>query len=63
MSASRTPRLHDSPTILLATMFSARRSGDRCLERLSLRRLRALGIHIQFADADRPRRKVVTHVH
>lgn len=40
-----------SPTILLASLFSARRSGDAVLARLYLRRLALLGIHIQFGVA------------
>ena len=55
------PDPFDSPTYLLATMFSARRSGDHVLERLAARRLADIGIVVQFADAlPRPtRRKAV----
>lgn len=50
--------LHDSPTLLLATLFAARRTGDRCLERLMLDRLSAMGIRVQFANTlERPRRR------
>jgi hypothetical protein len=53
--ANSSQPIHDSPTVLLATLFAARRSGDVILERLMRRRLVALGIHIRFATA-RPRR-------
>jgi hypothetical protein len=60
-TAGDKPDPFDSPTFLLATMFSARRSGDVVLERLAARRLAELGIRVQFADAlPRPaRRKAV----
>ena len=35
-----------SPTLLLSSLIAAHRSGDAVLERFSLRRLSALGIHI-----------------
>lgn len=57
------PDPFDSPTLLLSTLFSARRSGDVVLERLAARRLAEIGIMVQFADA-RPgpaRRDGVTH--
>jgi hypothetical protein len=40
----------DSPLYLLAALVAARRSGDRALERVTRRRLRALGIRIRFGD-------------
>lgn len=40
--------LFDSPTVLLATLFAARRSGDSILEKLMQRRLVALGIQVEF---------------
>ena len=43
-----TPELHDSPTVVIATLFAARRSGDRVLERLMRRRLLALGIQVRI---------------
>lgn len=46
----RPPDLSDSPLYLLAVLVSARRSGDRALERLTGRRLRALGVKIRFGD-------------
>jgi len=56
------PDPFDSPTFLLATMFSAHRSGDFVLERLVSRRLAEVGIRISFAnDLPRPaKRKVVS---
>ena len=52
------PDPFDSPIYLLATMFSARRSGDHVLERLAARRLADIGIAVQFADAlPRPTRR------
>lgn len=44
------PDLSDSPLYLLAVLFSARRSKDRALERVTRRKLDALGIHIAFGD-------------
>lgn len=44
------PDLSDSPLYLLAVLFSARRSRDRALERVTRRRLDALGIRIAFGD-------------
>jgi hypothetical protein len=38
-----------SPTLLLASLFAARRSGDELLARLLQRRLTALGISVTFA--------------
>ncbi len=40
----------DSPLYLLATLVSARRSGDRALERVTRRRLISLGIRVTFGD-------------
>lgn len=51
---SHQPALHDSPTVLLATLFAARRTGDGPLERLMLRRLSALGIQVQFTRVPQP---------
>jgi hypothetical protein len=42
--------LTDSPLYLLAVLFSARRSKDRALERVTRRRLNALGIRVMFGD-------------
>lgn len=42
--------LLDSPLYLLAVLYSARRSKDRALERLTRRRLDRLGIRVSFAD-------------
>lgn len=42
--------LTDSPLYLLAALFSARRSKDRVLERVTRRRLVTLGIRIAFGD-------------
>ncbi len=44
------PDLTASPLYLLAVLFSARRSKDRPLERLTRRRLDALGVRIIFGD-------------
>jgi hypothetical protein len=44
------PDLATSPSYLLAVLFSARRSKDRFLERLTRRRLERLGIHVAFDD-------------
>jgi hypothetical protein len=40
--------LSRSPTILLASMFAARRAGDDVLARYYRRRLAAIGIHVTF---------------
>jgi hypothetical protein len=42
--------LSRSPLYLLAVLFSARRSKDRVLERVTRRRLNALGIRVMFGD-------------
>jgi hypothetical protein len=39
-----------SPLYLLAILVSARRSGDRALERVTRNRLRTLGVQIAFDD-------------
>jgi hypothetical protein len=44
------PDLSGSPLYLLAVLFSARRSKDRALERVTRRRLNALGIRVMFGD-------------
>jgi hypothetical protein len=44
------PDLSASPLYLLAVLFSARRSKDRALERVTRRRLNALGISVMFGD-------------
>jgi hypothetical protein len=44
------PFLTDSPLVLLATLVSARRSGDLALERIVRRRLDAIGVQIMFGD-------------
>lgn len=49
-TASPPGDLADSPLYLLAVLYSARRSGDRALERLTRRRLDALGVRILFGD-------------
>lgn len=54
--------LNSSPSYLLASLFAARKAGDKLLERLNTRRLAELGIKVQFASAIKPRkpsRKVV----
>ena len=55
--------LHSSPSYLLASLFAARKSGDKVLERLNAGRLAELGIKVQFASAikpPKPSRKVVS---
>ena len=42
--------LSDSPLYLLAVLFSARQSKDRALERVTRRRLDALGVRVAFGD-------------
>lgn len=59
MNSSAPASLHDSPTILIATLFAARRSGDRALATLVQRRLARLGIDIEFADRPNGKRKAV----
>jgi hypothetical protein len=44
------PDLFASPLYLLAVLFSARKSKDRALERVTRRRLDRLGIRIAFGD-------------
>lgn len=44
------PDLSDSPLYLIAVLFAARRSKDRALERVTRRRLSALGLNIAFGD-------------
>jgi len=44
------PDLLNSPLYLLAVLFSARRSRDRPLERLTRQRLNTLGVKIAFGD-------------
>lgn len=44
------PTLTDSPLYLLAVLLSARRSRDLALERLTRRRLDALGVRVAFGD-------------
>ena len=58
------PPDHESPALLLATLYSARKSGDRVLERLTRCRLAALGIVISFGDELPPpaKTKVGRHV-
>ncbi len=58
---SRPPKLStESPLFLLATLVSARRSGDHVLERVTRRRLRELGISITFGnDGDREAKEEV----
>ena len=50
----------DSPYFLLATLHAARKSGDRELERVTRRRLAALGIAISFGDELPPAGQPVT---
>ena len=53
------PDLSASPLYLLAVLFAARRSKDRALERVTRRRLNAIGVQIAFGDelpAPTPRR-------
>ena len=47
---ARPPDLADSPLYLLAVLFAARRSKDRALERVTRRRLDALGLTVAFGD-------------
>ena len=49
-AANLPTELSDSPLYLLAVLFSARRSKDRVLERLTRRRLDAFGIRITFGN-------------
>ena len=42
--------LDESPLYLLATLYSARKSRDIILERLTRKRLDALGVRVVFAD-------------
>lgn len=49
-SSTGPPTLTDSPLVLLATLVAARRSGDRSLERLTRRRLDAMGVRVSFGD-------------
>jgi hypothetical protein len=44
------PDLTDSPLYLLAVLYAARRSKDRALERVTRRRLAALGMTVAFGD-------------
>jgi hypothetical protein len=44
------PDLSASPLYLLAVLFSARRSKDRVLERVTRRRLDSLGVRVAFGD-------------
>lgn len=44
------PELFDSPLLLLAVAFSARRSKDRVLERVTRQKLTSLGLKIVFGD-------------
>lgn len=44
------PDFNSSPLYLLAVLFSARRSRDRLLERMTRQRLDALGVQITFGD-------------
>ena len=47
--------LTSSPLYLIAVLHSARRSKDRALERVTRRRLAALGVRIIFGDEVPPR--------
>lgn len=44
------PDLSGSPLYLLAVLYSARRSKDRALERITRRQLDALGVQVRFGD-------------
>lgn len=44
------PDLSRSPLYLLAVLVAARRSRDRALERVTRRRLMALGVRVSFGD-------------
>lgn len=44
------PDPFNSPAVLLATLFCARRARDTVLERLVSRRLAGMGIRIHFGD-------------
>lgn len=53
MARSRTKPpldLSASPLYMLSVLFSARRSKDRMLERITRKRLEDLGLKIQFGD-------------
>jgi hypothetical protein len=56
-AADKLPDLSDSPLYLLAVLFSARRSKDRVLERVTRRQLDTLGIRITFgSELSRPKK-------
>lgn len=48
--AAPPPDLAASPLYLLAVLFAARQSKDRALERVTRRRLNALGVRVSFGD-------------
>lgn len=50
-AADTLPDLDASPLYLLAVVYSARRSGDRVLERVTQKKLESLGIHVSFGTA------------
>lgn len=50
MSSTEIPDISTTPVYLMAVLMSARRSRDRALERVTRRRLEALGVHVTFAD-------------
>lgn len=49
------PDLAESPLYLLAVLYSARRSKDKALERLTRRRLEKMGVLVLFGDELPPR--------
>jgi hypothetical protein len=49
--------IQDSPAFLLATLISARASGDTALEHVAARRLAEIGVRIQFAAIAKPKRE------
>lgn len=44
------PEMANSPFYWLAVLYSARRSGDKALERLARRKLNELGVCVAFGD-------------
>ena len=56
-STSCSSELTSSPSYLLASLFCARKAGDKVLEQLHAEQLAKLGIKIQFAS-DIGQRKV-----
>ena len=55
-STSCSSELNSSPSYLLASLFCARKAGDKVLERYHAEQLAKLGIKIQFASDIAPRK-------